>query len=167
MENGQTGANGGGLQRKRSIAQKIRGISRPRPGGHGANGGSGDAGRMTSPETRHGWVTADQTTSPGSPELASTGPQIAGGHGKVMELNPFFSEQPEKKSANVTIAATGESSGRVRTASSPTRGLARVRTSEDKTDGDKMNASGGGLLGRMKSLKGKKSRPERFGGAGI
>ena len=154
-ENNGPVANGGGLQRKRSIAQKIRGISRPRPG-------MVDAGRVQSQEASNAWAPyGQQVTSPGSPQYISSAPQSAGGRAKVVEANPFFNEPTDKKAANVTVAPVGESSSRMRTASSPTRGMGRVRNSED-ADGEQKPIGGGGLLGRMKSLKGKKSRPERF-----
>lgn len=152
---------GGGLQRKRSIAQKLRGISRPHPSMH-------DGVRIQSPEARHAWVPqSEQVTSPGSPQYVSSAPQSAGGRGKTVEANPFFNEPSDKKAASVTVAPTAyEPHGRVRTGSSPSGRLVRIRTSEDTVDGEQKQNAGGGLLGRMKSFKGKKNRPERFASGG-
>ncbi|KAI9672858.1 MAG: hypothetical protein M1831_000294 [Alyxoria varia] len=165
-ESKDAGANGGGLARKRSIAQKIRGgINRPR-------GNLSGSRNVTSQEGN-----AEDTASPTSPHLRSA-PQSAGGRGRLNEKTPFFTEPPvesnaaatssKEPGAAITYQAT-EASGRSRTQSSPNRGRGgngiKFRSSEDKSDGEKVNA-GGGFLGRMKSLKSKKGRPERFGGGG-
>lgn len=150
----------GGLSRKRSIAQKFRGMSRGRPG-------MSEAGRVKSPEARY---------------VTSPGPQSAGGRvGAVQELNPFFNEpQPpqDKKGVNVTTVPTNGASSsaglarqRSRTNSSPHRRFAMGRKSDEwgtGESGDKANGGGGGsggILGRVKSLRGKRVRPERIGTA--
>lgn len=182
-ENLQNGA-GGGLSRKRSIAQKFRGMSRGRPNAQH------DAGRVRSPEGQY------QVTSPGPQSVGppSAEPQSAGGRvGVVQELNPFFNEPPqqqppqpssEKKGTAITIAPTAPTNGatssagiqraRTRTNSSPHRNFALPRRSDDwglpdregkANGGTNGNVNGGGILGRVKSLRGKKSRPERVGTA--
>ena len=165
---------GGGLSRKRSIAQKIRGISQKRPTG-------GESAAVTSPEARY-------IQSPGSPQYIPS-VQSAGGLGRLNEKNPFFQEttkpKPTVEFAPVPTTTAG-GVGRSRTASSPyrtrdrapsspKRGLSRPATEEDQTairenpsgSGGNSNA-GGGLMGRVKSLRSKK-RPDRFtapGGSG-
>ena len=162
----------GGLSRKRSIAQKIRGISK-RPGG------SGEPAALAGPEGR-------TVHTPTTPQYV----QSAGGRDRMYERNPFFHDHTTESkkgppvsamaiNSQITATATG---GRPRTASSPRRNrdrapssprrdLYRPATQEDETATfSKENGNGagnntaGGLIGRVKSLRGKK-RPERFGGA--
>ena len=78
-----TGMNGPGLTRKKSLAQKLRGISRPRQ--------YGPDGRVLSP---------DGYTSPQSPEYV--GVQSAGGRGRMnVERNPFFADAITEEKATV------------------------------------------------------------------
>ena len=142
---------GGGLSRKRSIAQKIRGMSRQRPGMGGEPG-------VTSPDGRY-------VRSPTSPQEIN-GVQSAGGRSRMNEQNPFFQEQDPKKPPTSGVLGrprTASSPNRTRAPSSPKRPLDRLRTSEDDygMPAGKENASSGGIIGRVKSLRGKK-RPERF-----
>ena len=171
-----SGASAGGLQRKRSIAQKIRGgINRPR---HGSSADQG--GRVNSPEARYEYSqNGERPMSPNSPRFP---PAAYGMHGTFQEVKPLDETRPAppKKRSTAGVAAhpagsssVAEGSGRVRTGSSPTRVPARAVTyengiggSEGANEGPKMNGGSSGLLGRMKSLKGKKARPERFGGSG-
>ena len=163
----------GGLGRKRSLAQKIRGISNAR----------GDrpfrpSGRITSPDG-----ILERTTSPTSPGEA----QSAGGMPKITESNPFFNDYDdayEKKGAKIQIAEDknrvgsigggGEEgftvAGRSRAVSSPKRapatGSLETRTTNDGTgangESSAPSAGGGGFMNRVKSLKGgKRTRPER------
>jgi hypothetical protein len=126
---------GGGLGRKKSLAMKIRGISNNRPGG-----GSGGAGRTTSPEF------GEKAGTPTTPLATTQSTQDS--------TNPFFKDydrEYEKKGAQITFAE--EKTGRARAPSSPKRGLGleRKTTSESTVEEPK---SGGGFLSRVKSLKG-------------
>lgn len=140
------------LQRKKSLAQKLRGISRS---------GVGDAGRVTSPEARY--ASADTGEHP---PLPSGGPLSAGGRGKPQEVNPFF----EPKDANVRVADvsfepanprehTFPRTLRSRTLSSPQRPLFRMKTNDSSNGAEADSRSGGfgsgggGLLSRVKSIR--------------
>ncbi|KZF22180.1 Pal1-domain-containing protein [Xylona heveae TC161] len=136
----------GGLQRKRSLAQRIRGIS--------ANPHSN--GRIVSPEPRYDFR--------GSGELSPRQPitvQSAGGRSRLSEKNPFFHDYDdayEKKGASIKIAEN-ERTGRARTPSSPMRGLERRSTSDGYGEPESKPS---GFLSRVKSIKGpRRSRPER------
>lgn len=133
-----SGSNGGGLQRKKSLAQRIRGGINPRAGG----------GRVVSPD-----ATYSTPTSSGS---------------RTNERNPFFQDYDDawdKKGAKIQMAedtrTSYESGGRARAASSPRRpqGLERKDTDERMNGGGDGMKSGGGFVNRMKSLR--KPRPER------
>lgn len=151
---------GSGLERKRSLAQKIRGISNARnlAGTKGVN----------SPEPVY-----EVMRGPGDA-------QSAGGIRKLRETNPFFNDYDdayEKKGARIQIAeeqnraaasAATNAKGRARAPSSPARGytgaapLERRMTSD--TPGVRTLDTGetktGGFLSRVRSLRGgKKSRP--------
>lgn len=178
--------NGGGLGRKRSLAQKIRGINNSWSERHGG------APRIASPE---------YATSP--PQQT----QSAGGMPRIREIasgsnaNPFFNdydEAYEKKGSKIQIAERerqqqrgtlgrsgsigggkeefNTSSARVRAMSSPKRegrGILERRITGDGTGngttsgeisgggGGSLGGVGSGFLNRVKSLKGgKRNRPE-------
>lgn len=159
-------ANGGGLGRKRSLAQKIRGISNAR------DRRFEPSGRITSPDGL-----GERTTTPTSPRDALS----AGGMPKIKEANPFFNdydEAYEKKGRTIQIAeehnktdavgASGEKiNARARAVSSPKRvptaALLERRVTNDGTGGQpESSGGGGGFLNRVKSLKGgRRARPER------
>ncbi|KAJ5707534.1 hypothetical protein N7488_007335 [Penicillium malachiteum] len=136
----QLNANGG-LQRKKSLAQRLRGRS-----------GTGRVapGRVGSP--------LEPTMSP--PQQGSSHSATSRG----TERNPFFQDYDEewdKKGSRIAEARL-ESGGRYRSSSSPKQptGLERKSTNERAyEDQQKLNAGGGGFLNRMKSLR--KPRPER------
>lgn len=159
------GGGAGGLGRKRSLAQKIRGISNARR--------EGGPRLMASPEPRY-----ERTTSP------TEQPSIGGVAGLgVRETNPFFSDDYdaayEKKGASIRIAeeqvGSGDDTvGTAPTPSSPMRGtlggnaLERKFTNDPPTfmpiqpEGE--SKTGGGFLSRVKSLRSGgrgKPRPER------
>ena len=154
--------NTGGLGRKRSLAQKIRGI-----GNANRTAGPGPSGRITSPEG-----TYERRISPTSPGDRTL---------KMKETNPFFNDYDdayERKGARIQIAEgrnrTGSIGGgedqinvRARAMSSPKRAvtggiLERRQTSDVPIDGPGDSSGGGGFLNRVKSLKGgKRTRPER------
>ncbi|OJJ95404.1 hypothetical protein ASPACDRAFT_64320 [Aspergillus aculeatus ATCC 16872] len=135
------GMNGGGLQRKKSLAQRLRGINRA-PSGR-------------SPEATY------------SPPV----PAGHIGTIKANEKNPFFQDYDdawEKKGAQITSSeeARDPVGGRARSSSSPKQntGLERRFTNERSYGGydENKNAGGGGsggFINRMKSLR--KPRPER------
>lgn len=153
---------GAGLGRKKSLVQKIKGISNSSRGG-------GAAGRRTSPDSD-----PKHTISPTSPTFAQ-----ASNTGEVrrihenQDLNPFVSEYDdayEKRSARIQMAEaqTGvHGNGRSRAMSSPKRavmtGLLERRVTNDGTGiVVEEPKSGGGFLSRVKSLKGgRRARPER------
>ena len=151
----------GGLGRKKSLIQKIRGANR-----------SDRAPAARSPEAY------DRVpTSPGSPPGQA---MSAGGMPRIRRekqyppTNPFFDnyeEAYEKKGAKIQIAEDQNrddagGSGRVRAASSPKRGpmpggLERRVThdgspalDESKSSGNGGGGGGGGFLSRVRSLKG-------------
>ena len=144
----------GGLGRKKSLAQRIRGISNSRPLG----------ARVTSPEPAYS-MQRQRTITPTTPPQAAS----AGGIGAVKgtESNPFFQDydrEYEKKGAKIATAEAGV--GRSRAMSSPKRSgpvLERTRTNDSIGGGEAAKTGGGGLLQRVKSLKGgpRKTRPER------
>jgi hypothetical protein len=161
----QEAAFGGGLGRKKSLAQRIRGMSRPeRP-----------SGALRSPEARYG--DDDSPTSPAVPPLRLA--QSAGGPSKALsknETNPFdtlYDEAYDKKGASIKVAETNTGSGqengssshgnpyyigRDRAPSSPRRGLQRSTTADSGAEDSK--AAAGGFLNRVKSLKGGRRRRE-------
>lgn len=134
------GAMDGGLQRKKSLAQKIRGIRNERRD-------YGPSGRVTSP---------DGIISPGSPYTP--------GGSRKMENNPFNNEfSSNVKQDNITIVEPEREAGHSRAPSSPKRygdGLRR-RTTSDGSDGvaEPAKPVGGGFLSRVKSLKGGPRKP--------
>lgn len=165
-ENDDMTSAGGGLQRKRSIAQKIRGMSRPR------QGWAADGPVVRSPDH-----------FPGSPSYE--GPQSAGGRPRMNDTsNSYFADAATEKKAGaqVTVApapANGSASAsgtgftrtraRTNTGGSSTSPQLERRGSDEWGSGEQpqkdSKSAGAGLLGRVKSLRGKKTRPERFGTA--
>lgn len=133
----------GGLGRKKSLAQKIRGINNPRRD-------YGPSGRMTNPEGVY------------SPEIRTPS-------GSKVESNPFFNEYSkgddtkDTKKESITIVEP-EKTGRARAPSSPRRGFGERLERRVTGDGSDMPPSvgaksGGGFLSRVKSLKGGPRKP--------
>ena len=169
-ENEQTPGvgNGGGLGRKRSLAQKIRGISNSNRGGAFAG-----PPKNTSPNGFYERNTSN-TSPPGSGEV-----QSAGGMAKIKETNnPFFNDYDdayERKGQKIQLAEQrrrndsiggGEDqiNARTRAMSSPKRvptgGILERRATNEGAPAEP--SGGGGFLSRVKSLKGgKRARPER------
>lgn len=127
-----------GLGRKKSIAQRFRGISQPRR----AYG----EGRITSPEARYG-----NASSPNGPYSAGPLSQT-----KANETNPFFDEYNQAyDSKGASIKAT-EANGQ----SSPGRNaLQRSITADSVGSPTNETKPSGGFLNRVKSLKGGRRRP--------
>ena len=133
--------NGGGLSRKKSLAQKIRGV---RPGG-----------RMASPE----------------PDIASpTSPSgIGRSENNANPFFKDYDREYDKKGAQIAFAAEEKAVGRNRAPSSPRRGpgLERKMTAESTNGGEESKSSGGGFLSRVKSLKGgRRARGDRRDASG-
>lgn len=137
-----------GLQRKKSLAHRIRNINRgPRD--------LQNTGRLTNPDGSYGSRHSPSGNGPASATLA-------GGS----ERNPFFSDYGSENRAEEGFSVRKmDSNGGPRV--SPTSpkggyGLER-RSTTDATGGDEGQGqpkSGGGILGRMKSLKGgRRQRP--------
>ncbi|KAI1617277.1 Pal1 cell morphology protein-domain-containing protein [Exophiala viscosa] len=129
----QVNANGG-LSRKKSLAQRIKGV-RPR---------MGDNGRMTSPEP---------LGTPTSP--------LGTGRSEQNGVNPFFKEydrEYEKKGAQIAFAEE-QKPNRARAPSSPKRSFGLERKVTSESIGAEEGKTGGGFLSRVKSLKGGRSRP--------
>ncbi|KAJ5475637.1 hypothetical protein N7539_007924 [Penicillium diatomitis] len=138
-EHDDTGA--GGLQRKKSLAQRLRGKS-----------GTGRPS-LSSP-TRNGLPSPNPAPINSSHSASS----------RVGERNPFFQdydEEYDKKAARIHEARLEDDGGRERSSSSPKQptNLERKTTNDRGYDETKLSAGGGGFLNRMKSLR--KPRPVR------
>lgn len=162
--------NAGGLGRKRSLAQKIRGISNSNRGGAFA----GPPAKATGPNGFY-----ERNTSPTGPGEV----QSAGGVHRIRETkNPFFNDYDdayERKGQKIQIAEQRQRNGsigggeeqinaRARAMSSPKRvptgGMLERRITNDAaiSGAPEPSVGGGGFLSRVKSLKGgKRARPER------
>lgn len=131
-ENETSIGQNGGLARKKSLAQRLRGRG---------------PGRITSP-----------TDNNYPPAIESSHSASSRGN----ERNPYFQDDDEewdKKGASVESRLEG---GRLRSSSSPKQntGLERKATHERAYEESKLNpGGGGGFLNRMKSLR--KPKPER------
>ncbi|CAP68017.1 uncharacterized protein PODANS_1_18860 [Podospora anserina S mat+] len=130
-----------GLQRKKSLAHRIRNINR-QPRDFQASG------RTTNPEGAYG--------SRRSP--SESGPASAGANG---ERNPFFNEYGQPRGEE-GFSVRKESNAGPKSPGSPKGGYGLERRSTtDGTGGeDGPQPKSGGILGRMKSLKGgRRQRP--------
>ncbi|KAH3909184.1 hypothetical protein HBI56_237880 [Parastagonospora nodorum] len=141
----QRQAEASGLGRKKSIAQRFRGISQPRRAYAGE-------GRITSPEARFGTA-----TSPNGPYSAGALSQS-----KATEANPFFDEYNQAyDSKGASIKAT-EGNGQ----SPPGRNALQRSVTADSVGSPTNPANStneskpsNGFLNRVKSLKGGRRRP--------
>lgn len=138
QENAALGQEGG-LGRKKSLAQRIRGMNSTR------RGGFQPSGRTTNPDGAyrdHG--SSGSMTSPRN------------------ETNPFFAEYEPNKGGEEQISVRKMSAGGP--TSPPFPGGLERRATTDALGGFEQGKpkTGGGLLGRMKSLKGgPRSRPDK------
>ncbi|KAF7588486.1 hypothetical protein BBP40_005654 [Aspergillus hancockii] len=129
---------GSGLQRKKSLAQRLRGMNSRPPNG-----------RVVSPE-------ASYTAAAGSGHIGTI---------KANEKNPFFQDYDDAwDKKGVRIAEESQGLGRARSSSSPKQGSGLERRhTEDRPygldEGRNANGGSGGFINRMKSLR--KPRPER------
>jgi len=160
---------GGGLSRKKSIAQRFRGMSNNRR--------TPDA-RYHQPGSSN--ENAIEVSPPGNKSMSAGGPARAqANYRNENEINPFdedYESAYARKGAQIRIAeqdrpsATRNLSASSAIPTSQGRGLTRSVTADSATrptsnEGDKPS-SGGGFLSRMKSLKGgRRARPERKDGA--
>ncbi|KAJ5153484.1 uncharacterized protein N7482_009962 [Penicillium canariense] len=138
-ENDDSGA--GGLQRKKSLAQRLRGKS--------------GTGRPTLASPVQPTFASPSRAPMGSSHSASS---------RNNERNPFFQdydEEYDRKAARIQETRLEGSGGRTRSSSSPKQSMSLERKSPNDRgyDETKLNAGGGGFLNRMKSLR--KPRPER------
>lgn len=135
QENAMTQDNG--LQRKKSLAQRIRGMNRP-PREFGTSG------RMTNPE---GVYYRDR---PSAGSMSSP----------RGENNPFFSEYEPGKDGEEQISVVRKTSVSGGPMSPPMPGGLERRATTDSVGHGEQSKPKTGLLGRMKSLKGgPRSRP--------
>ncbi|KAI7106406.1 hypothetical protein KC339_g3100 [Hortaea werneckii] len=139
---GNNGGSGGGLTRKKSLAQRFRGMSNTRKvsGGNGGSGAGGLSLDRRSPEARYHNNNPNNTSLLDSPPRADLPPAgqkavSAGGLTRAStrdnEINPFdkeyYDSAYEKKGAQIRIAeqsqqerpSGGGSSSRIRAGSSP------------------------------------------------
>ncbi|KAK4187246.1 Pal1 cell morphology protein-domain-containing protein [Podospora australis] len=131
-----------GLQRKKSLAHRIRNINR---GPRDLN----NTGRLTNPEGAYSRRSPSES-GPASAALTGNG-----------ERNPFFSDYGSANKGGEDGFAVRKMDTRGSPTSPKGYGLER-RSTTDATgeDGQGQPKSGGGLLGRMKSLKGgRRQRP--------
>lgn len=138
-QNEQLGMDGG-LSRKKSLAQKIRGINSRRD--------YGPSGRITSPDAMYTATSPDIYTPGGS---------------RPNEANPFFNEFSKGdetiREETVTFAELPPRPGRSRAPSNPP-GIERRITDDSIGESSKAPGSnGGGFLSRVKSLKGGPRKP--------
>ncbi|KAJ9155442.1 Pal1-domain-containing protein [Pleurostoma richardsiae] len=131
-----------GIQRKKSLAHRIRNINRNGPRDFQPSG------RMTNPEGTYG---TRRSPPADYPTTSSMGPRYA-------EPNPFFVEyDPKKGEEQISVRRTGRTSP-----GSPGRtsyGLERRATHDAVSPTEEQPKQGSGLLARVKSLKGGRKRP--------
>ncbi|KAF2717485.1 Pal1-domain-containing protein [Polychaeton citri CBS 116435] len=160
---------GGDLQRKKSLAQRLRGASQAR-----RRAGS-NADEFRSPEARYLNSEAVFDTSPPGERkpISAGGPSRAVKYTNENEINPFDNDYEaayEKKGAQIKEQEIGAS--RQRAASSPkvnalqrsitadsAAGIRVTRGSDEQERQGRSGSTGGGLLSRMRSLKGGPRRP--------
>lgn len=133
------GVDNGGLQRKKSLAQRIRGINRPPRGEFPP-----PSGRLTNPDGAY----RDHVSSASMSSSRN-------------EANPFFAEYEPSKDGEEQISVRETGGGQ---STPPLPGSLERRSTTDALGGlegpkKASGGGGGGLLGRMKSLKGGPRRP--------
>lgn len=149
---------GGGLQRKKSLAQRIRGMS--------ASQRRAGPGEIRSPDARYRDADGTGDSPPWIKAVSAGGPSRAV-YSKDSEVNPFDNEYDnalEKKGGQVRIAEQEKPNiGRARDSSSP-KGAALTRsvTADGAIRSLGADEEKPSFLTRMKSLKGgRRARPER------
>lgn len=159
---------GGGLSRKKSIAQRFRGMSNNRR--------TPDA-RYHQPSSSN--ENAIEVSPPTNKAISAGGPARAqANYRNENEINPFdqdYENAYARKGAQIRIAeqdrpsATRNLSASSAIPAGQGRGLTRSITADNarpgSNEGEKPSSGGGGFLSRMKSLKGgRRTRPERKDG---
>lgn len=156
---------GGGLTRKKSLAQRFRGMSNNRRGPE-----------IRTPDARYHQPTysnenAIEVSPPPTKAISAGGATRAqANYSNDNEINPFdqdYENAYAKKGAQIRIAEQDRPSAsrNLSSSSAQGRGLQRSITADNtrpaSNEGDKPSG-GGGFLNRMKSLKGgRRPRPER------
>ena len=136
----ESGPTGGGLSRKKSLAQKIRGINTTRRE-------YGPGGRVTGPDGIYSASALSPTTR------ASGGP-------KLPDKSLLFSDSPEEGESKKDNAPVAEQDKGSAAPNSPVRvgeRLERRATGDDNPDSDQKPSVG--FLSRVKSLKGGSRKP--------
>lgn len=157
---------GGGLSRKKSIAQRFRGMSNNRR-----------APEIRTPDARYHQSSSSndnalEVSPPPAKAISAGGPARAqANYTNENEVNPFehdYENAYARKGAQIRIAEQDrpQASRNLSTSSGQGRGLTRSVTADNtrptSNEGDKPSGGGGGFLSRMKSLKGgRRARPER------
>jgi len=175
--NNNTNNTDGGLARKKSLAQRLRGMSatRPRPNMNG----------LRSPEARYHNNDTFDTSPPQQNKAMSAGGPMRARFNKENEVNPFDNEYDsafDKKGAQIRVAEASASSsssaaaqpkpnspkggyGLVRSVTADSAAVGRDCSNEEERPSGGPSGSGGvgsGFLNRMRSLKGgRRTRPER------
>lgn len=164
--NAAGGAMGGGLTRKKSLAQRFRGMS-----AGGRRIGSNGEAVLRSPDARYAALSIE-AASPPIKSVTAGGPARAI-YTKENEINPFENEYDsafDRKGAEIKFAEQAAPGAGGASGTSPRGGrgntLTRSVTADSVVRGsgaeDEGGKSGGGFLSRMKSLKGgRRARPER------
>ncbi|KAL2180960.1 Pal1 cell morphology protein-domain-containing protein [Thermothelomyces heterothallicus CBS 202.75] len=128
-----------GLQRKKSLAHRIRNINR-------GNRDFQPSGRLTNPETDFGSRRSPSNSGPASASAS--------------ERSPFFSDFGSGKGEDEFTVRKTDTNGSKPSPSSPRSGPGLERRSTtDATGGEDVQPKASGILGRMKSLKGRRQRP--------
>ncbi|KAI9794533.1 MAG: hypothetical protein M1816_004420 [Peltula sp. TS41687] len=160
---GNTTKGGDGLTRKKSLAQRIRGLNQNRQFGGGSSGT-----RNRSPDRKYGGGPRSSREYH-SPTIAT--PTSAGGTAThANEGNPFFSDYDaayDQKGENIAVAER-ERGGHVRVPSSPKAKLERRITHDTAVGGGGVGGvrseenikPTGGFLSRVRSLRGGR-RPQK------
>ncbi|KAK3394059.1 Pal1 cell morphology protein-domain-containing protein [Podospora didyma] len=138
-------ADNDGLQRKKSLAQRIRNINR---GGRDFQ----PSGRMTNPD----YYQSRRSPSDGGPTSASM-------QSPNMERNPFFSEYEPGKGGEQGFSVQKADSNASRVSPTSPKGLYSLeRRSTTDANMNLEESKPSGILGRMKSLKGgRRTRPSQ------
>ena len=157
------GGMGGGLTRKKSLAQRFRGMSTGRR--------AGPNGELRSPDARYAPQLDSSPPNYSSGRAATAGGPARAIYTKENEINPFENEYDsafDKKGAEIRIAEQEKPSS-ARPGSPKMGGLTRSVTADSAAIRGSSNeeerpsgSGGGGFLSRMRSLKGgRRTRPER------
>lgn len=160
-ENAIDSTLGGGLQRKKSLAQRLRGMSasQARPANLGKS--------LRTPESR--WNGGPVELSDGPARATSAGGPAKAVYTKENEVNVFDNEYDrafERRGTEIKFAQQEKPTLSYNRAPASPRGdgLTRSVTAEAAiaSPTEEKPSVGGGLLNRMKSLKGgRRARPER------